>query len=167
MRKALHAGSPHRGRGSGLVGSCYLNNAAIAAQALRSRRAAGSGHRHRRAPRQRHPDDLLRARRCLVRLAARGPGGGLAPALRRVRRRVRSGPGAGGNRNLPLAPGAGDDEWLAALDLLCAEASTVAADAVVVSLGLDAAAADPESPLRVTEAGYFAAGLRIAALGPA
>ena len=40
-------------------------------------------------------------------------------------------------------------------------------DAVVVSLGLDAAAADPESPLQVTEAGYFAAGRRIAALGPA
>jgi acetoin utilization deacetylase AcuC-like enzyme len=31
-------------------------------------------------------------------------------------------------------------------------------DAVVVSLGLDAAATDPESPLCVTEAGYFAAG---------
>jgi len=30
-------------------------------------------------------------------------------------------------------------------------------DAVVVSLGLDAAVADPESPLQVTEAGYFAA----------
>jgi acetoin utilization deacetylase AcuC-like enzyme len=66
-----------------------------------------------------------------------------------------------------LAPGAGDDDWLAALDLLCGEVSTIAPDAVVVSLGLDAAAADPESPLRVTEAGYFAAGRRIAALGPA
>ena len=38
---------------------------------------------------------------------------------------------------------------------------------MVVSLGLDAAAADPESPLQVTEAGYWAAGQRIAALGPA
>jgi acetoin utilization deacetylase AcuC-like enzyme len=38
---------------------------------------------------------------------------------------------------------------------------------VVVSLGLDAAAADPESPLQVTEAAYRAAGQRIAALGPA
>jgi acetoin utilization deacetylase AcuC-like enzyme len=38
---------------------------------------------------------------------------------------------------------------------------------VVVSLGLDAAAADPESPLRVTEAAYRAAGRWLAALGPA
>jgi acetoin utilization deacetylase AcuC-like enzyme len=35
----------------------------------------------------------------------------------------------------------------------------------VVSLGLDAAAADPESPLQVTETGYHEAGRRIAALG--
>jgi acetoin utilization deacetylase AcuC-like enzyme len=41
------------------------------------------------------------------------------------------------------------------------------ADAIVVSLGLDAAATDPESPLCVTEAGYLAAGRRVAALGPA
>ena len=39
-------------------------------------------------------------------------------------------------------------------------------DAVVVSLGLDAAAADPESPLQVSGAGYRAAGERIARLGP-
>ena len=35
----------------------------------------------------------------------------------------------------------------------------------MVSLGLDAAAADPESPLQVTEAAYRAAGQRVAALG--
>jgi acetoin utilization deacetylase AcuC-like enzyme len=80
---------------------------------------------------------------------------------------AQAGAGAGFNRNLPLAPGAGDEEWLAALDQLCGEVTALAVDAVVVSLGLDAAAADPESPLQVTEAGYFAAGRRIAALGPA
>ena len=42
-----------------------------------------------------------------------------------------------------------------------------AATYVVVSLGLDAAATDPESPLRVTGAGYHAAGRLVAALGPA
>jgi acetoin utilization deacetylase AcuC-like enzyme len=35
-----------------------------------------------------------------------------------------------------------------------------------VSLGLDAAATDPESPLRVTEAGYRTAGRMVASLGP-
>src|SRR5689334_6682084 len=78
-----------------------------------------------------------------------------------------AGAGEGRNRNLPLAPGTADDGWLAALDALCAEVRAAGAEAVVVSLGLDAAASDPESPLRVTEAGYRAAGRRIAALGPA
>jgi acetoin utilization deacetylase AcuC-like enzyme len=39
-------------------------------------------------------------------------------------------------------------------------------DAVVVSLGLDAAHADPESPLEVTESGYRAAGTLLCGLGP-
>jgi acetoin utilization deacetylase AcuC-like enzyme len=47
------------------------------------------------------------------------------------------------------------------------EARELRPDAVVVSLGLDAAAADPESPLQVTEAGYREAGRRIAAVAPA
>jgi acetoin utilization deacetylase AcuC-like enzyme len=65
-----------------------------------------------------------------------------------------------------LAPGTGDDGWLAALDVLCDEIQERDADALVVSLGVDAAAGDPESPLRVTEDGYRGAGRRIAALGP-
>ena len=53
------------------------------------------------------------------------------------------------------------------MDVLCGEVRVWGADALVVSLGLDAAATDPESPLRVTEAGYHEAGRRIAALAPA
>ena len=39
------------------------------------------------------------------------------------------------------------------------------AEAVVVALGVDAAEADPESPLRVTEAGYREAGRIISNYG--
>jgi len=49
---------------------------------------------------------------------------------------------------------------------LCDEAQALEPDAIVVSLGLDAAATDPESPLCVTEAGYRAAGRLVAALAP-
>ncbi len=93
------------------------------------------------------------------------PGAGWFPHYAGYADERGTGPGAGVTRNLPLAPGTGDDGWLAALDVLCAEAAAFAPDAVVVSLGLDAAAADLESPLQVTEAGYRAAGQRIAALG--
>jgi acetoin utilization deacetylase AcuC-like enzyme len=39
-------------------------------------------------------------------------------------------------------------------------------DSIVVSLGVDAAAADPESPLQVSAEGYRRAGELIGALGP-
>jgi acetoin utilization deacetylase AcuC-like enzyme len=68
----------------------------------------------------------------------------------------------GGNRNLPLAPGSRDDEWLAGVEDLLAWAR---ADALVVALGVDAAAGDPESPLNVTAAGFREAGRRIGAAG--
>ena len=68
-------------------GSCYLNNAAIAAQALRqSGPAPGRGRRHRRPPRQRHPGDLLRSRRRVRGQRSRRSWRGVVPALRRVRR---------------------------------------------------------------------------------
>jgi len=43
--------------------------------------------------------------------------------------------------------------------------SDAGCDALVVSLGVDAAADDPESPLLVTEAGYRTAGRVLGALG--
>jgi acetoin utilization deacetylase AcuC-like enzyme len=70
--------------------------------------------------------------------------------------------GGGANLNLPLAPGAGDDEWLAAVRNA---AEWIDADALVVSLGVDAAASDPESPLQVTSDAFHEAGRVIGGLG--
>ena len=77
-----------------------------------------------------------------------------------------TGAGLGANRNLPLPPGTGDADWLAAVDALCSDVRAHGADAVVVSLGVDAAASDPESPLQVSADGYRRAGARVGALGP-
>jgi acetoin utilization deacetylase AcuC-like enzyme len=67
------------------------------------------------------------------------------------------------NLNLPLAPGTGDDRWLAAVR----DAATFAAPAhaLVIALGVDAAAGDPESPLEVSAAGYREAGRILGELG--
>ena len=67
------------------------------------------------------------------------------------------------NLNLPIAPGTSDDDWLAAVR----EAASFAASAraLVVALGVDAAAGDPESPLEVTAAGYREAGRILGELG--
>jgi acetoin utilization deacetylase AcuC-like enzyme len=56
--------------------------------------------------------------------------------------------GAGANKNLPLPPGTGDEPWLDAVNELTAWARAGGATALIVALGVDAAAGDPESPLR-------------------
>jgi acetoin utilization deacetylase AcuC-like enzyme len=158
----------HHATRSAYGGSCYLNNAAIAAQALRD---AGAGQVAVVDIDAHHGNgtQVIFYDRADVWYGSLhiDPGAGWFPHYAGYADERGAGAGEGRNRNLPLPPGAGDDEWLAAVDALCGEARAVGADAIVVSLGLDAAAADPESPLRVTEAGYRAAGRRVAALGPA
>jgi acetoin utilization deacetylase AcuC-like enzyme len=72
--------------------------------------------------------------------------------------------GGGANRNLPLAPGSGDREWVGAVQELAWWAAGAEPRALVVALGVDAAAGDPESPLAVTPAGFRAAGRALGAL---
>ena len=127
-------------------GSCYLNNAAIAAAALS---AAG-------------PVAVLDID------AHHGNG---TQEIFRGRADVRTGsvhvdPAAGwfphflgfadesddSNLNLPLAPGSSDGAWLEAVADLVGWAR--GASALVVALGVDAAAGDPESPLRVSGAAF-------------
>jgi acetoin utilization deacetylase AcuC-like enzyme len=61
-----------------------------------------------------------------------------------------------GNLDLPLAPGSGDGPWLEAVSELAGWARGAAG--LVVALGVDAAATDPESPLEVSAAGFREAG---------
>jgi len=157
----------HHTTRSAYGGSCYLNNAAIAAQALRQSGAErvavididahhGNGTQ---AIFYDRPDIYYGSLHV-------DPGAGWFPHYAGYATERGSGAGAGANRNLPLAPGTGDEGWLAALELLVAEVSDRGADTVVVSLGVDAAAADPESPLQVSADGYRRAGELIGGLGP-
>ena len=67
-------------------------------------------------------------------------------------------PGSGSNLNVPLPPGARDDEWLRAVAELVQAARSSGAEALVLALGVDAAGGDPESPLDVTVRGFREAG---------
>ena len=62
------------------------------------------------------------------------------------------------NRNVPVNQATGDGAWLEACATLLAHVAMFEPDAVVVSLGVDAAADDPNSPLLVTDAGFGAIG---------
>ncbi len=93
------------------------------------------------------------------------PGAGWFPHFLGFADERGAGAGAGANRNLPLAPGSGDGPWLEAVGSLAAWAREAGARALVVALGVDAAAGDPESPLDVSADGYRAAGRALGELG--
>ncbi len=147
-------------------GSCYLNNAAITAAALRE---SGLGRiaiididAHHGNGTQAIFYDRADVYYGSVHV---DPGAGWFPHYVGFAEERGAGEGLGANRNVPLAPGTGDDRWLDGVGVLGQEALAFGAEALVVSLGVDAAEADPESPLRVSAAGYGRAGELIGGLG--
>ena len=80
-------------------------------------------------------------------------GRGLVPHFAGFADETGTGDGEGANRNLPLASSTGDELWLDAVKELAEWARAKGAMSLVVPLGVDAAAGDPESPLRVTATG--------------
>ena len=141
-------------------GSCYLNNAAVAAAALVAGLEGpvavldvdahhGNGTQ---AIFYERPDVLVGSVHV-------DPGAGWFPHFLGFADET----GDGTNRNLPLPPGTGDEPWLAAVAELAEWAKGLAG--LVVALGVDAAAGDPESPLEVSERAFRSAGALLGGLG--
>jgi acetoin utilization deacetylase AcuC-like enzyme len=139
-------------------GSCYLNNAAIAAAALAEHGSVAvlDIDAHHGNGTQEIFYDRADLRTASVHV---DPGAGWFPHVLGFADEH----GEGGNRNAPLAPGSSDNEWLEQVRALTRWLEHP--DAVVVALGVDAAEGDPESPLRVTTDGYREAGRTVGALG--
>ena len=162
----------HHATRSAYGGSCYLNNAAVAAAALRRSVGNGGGGHERVAiiDVDAHHGNGTQAiwydrGDVLYASVHVDPGAGWFPHHVGFAAETGRGAGAGSNLNIPLAPGAGDDEWLAGVSACVKAAVRFGATALVVSLGVDAAADDPESPLRVTEEGYLRTGALLGSLG--
>jgi acetoin utilization deacetylase AcuC-like enzyme len=154
-----HAGSTYFG------GSCYLNNAAVAANWLAADAGTvaivdidahhGNGTQeifYERADVHYHSIHV-------------DPGEGWFPHWCGFAEETGAGDGEGANLNLPLAPGSDDETYLSALDQVCARVEDLTPSLLVVSLGVDAGASDPESPLQVSNRGFTAIGERLASLG--
>lgn len=75
------------------------------------------------------------------------------------------GAGEGFNLNLPLPAGTRGPEWLATLETACARATAAGADALVVSLGLDTFAGDPLTKFALERDDFRRLGGRLARLG--
>jgi acetoin utilization deacetylase AcuC-like enzyme len=150
---------------SGFGGSCYLNNAATAAQALRRK-----GHERVAvidvdAHHGNGTASIFYSRADVFYGSVHvDPGAGWFPHVVGFADETGAADGSGTTLNLPLDPGAGDGQWIEALERLAEAVADHRATALVVSLGVDAAADDPESPLRVTCDGYASAGRILAGL---
>jgi acetoin utilization deacetylase AcuC-like enzyme len=148
VRPPGHHASPTRG-----AGFCLLNNVAVAVAGLRTR---GLAQRIAVVDWDVHHGDgtqaIFDADADLCYASTHQ-----SPLYPGTGERAERGVGAavGTKHNRPLAPGSGDDEFIEAWagDLLPA-VEAFAPDAILVSAGYDAHAADPLASLRVTEDGY-------------
>jgi acetoin utilization deacetylase AcuC-like enzyme len=146
-------------------GSCYLNNAAVAAQGLREAGAERVAVLDLDAHHGNGTQAIFYGRGDVFYGSVHvDPGAGWFPHYAGFADETGGGSGKGCNLNVPLAPGSGDGEWLDGVERLAGAAERFGPDALVVSLGVDAAEGDPESPLEVSLGGYRAAGERLSAL---
>lgn len=146
-------------------GYCFLNNAALAAQALREGGASrvavldvdyhhGNGSQEIFYMRPDvffasiHGDPMTEYPFYLGHADERGEGAGL-----------------GANLNLPLPAGAPSADWFSALEQALAAIAQHGADALVVSLGVDAWEGDPISRFRLKTRDYATLGERLRRLG--
>ena len=155
----------HHAAGDYMGGYCYLNNAAIAAQAFQDSGASrvtildvdyhhGNGTQvifYERADVQLinlHADPMVEYPYYLGHADETGAGAG-----------------QGYNLNYPMPHGTGFDAWFAALEDACRKVQAYAPDAIVVSLGVDTFKDDPISQFRLDSPDYLRVGERIGRLG--
>lgn len=154
-----HAGTSYFG------GSCYLNNAAITAQYLIDNGARSVGIIDIDAHHGNGTQQVFYDRADVGYLSLHiDPGAGWFPHFLGFSDETGIGAGEGANHNFPLLPGEGDDRFLDVLHRMCTQVEDAAYEAIVVSLGLDMASADENSPLQVTTNGFGQAGSMLAGL---
>ena len=147
-------------------GSCYLNTAAVTAQYLRDRGARRVAVLDVDAHHGNGAQAIFWEREDIFTTSVHvDPARGWFPHFLGFEDERGAGEGAGANLNVPLAPGSGDDVWLAAVERVVGSARAHSSDALVVPLGVDAAADDPNSPLEVSAAGFREAGRLLVGLG--
>ena len=144
-------------------GFCYLNNAALAAAALRDRYAKvavldidvhhGNG-----------TQSIFYERADVLTLSIHGDPRNYYPHFYGYADQKGSGAGEGFNVNLPVPLRSGDVVWQQALDTALTRTADFAPGALVLALGLDAHEADPLAGGAVTTSGFGKMASMIAAL---
>jgi acetoin utilization deacetylase AcuC-like enzyme len=154
-----HAGADFFG------GSCFLNNAALAAQHLLdngARRVAildinfhhGNG-----------TQSIFYERADVLTISIHGDPRTEFPFYLGFADETGSGPGFGSNLNIPLPAGSANSTWFSALETACLRIQTSRIDAMVVALGVNTFAGDPASRFHLQSADFLRIGERIGVMG--
>ena len=154
-----HAGADFMG------GYCFLNNAAIAAETLRSRGAARVSVLDVDFHHGNGTQAIFYDRADVQYVSLHGDPRTEFPFYAGYADERGAGDGDGFNLNLPLPAGTEAAQWFDALNTACAAVTRYAPDALVVSLGLDTFGDDPISKFRLRSADFITLGARLAALG--
>jgi acetoin utilization deacetylase AcuC-like enzyme len=146
-------------------GHCYVNNAALAAQALRDAGAARVAVLDIDSHHGNGTQGIFWSRADVLTVSIHADPNSYYPWFVGHEAEAGAGSGAGFNLNLPLPMGTGDEHWLEAVAAGIARVRAFGAEALVLSLGLDASEHEPLAALRVTADGFARAAAAIAALG--
>ena len=154
-----HAGADFMG------GYCFLNNAAIAAQALRNqgcRKVAilDVDYHHGNGT-----QSIFYDRADVLFVSLHGDPRTEYPFYLGYADETGDGAGSDFNLNLPLPAGSSTDTWFAALKVACASIERYQPDALVVSLGLDTFAGDPISTFALQSDDFTRLGQQLGQLG--
>jgi acetoin utilization deacetylase AcuC-like enzyme len=147
-----------------LGGYCFINNAAVAAQAFLddgAQRVAilDVDYHHGNGT-----QSIFYDRNDVLFLSIHGDPRTEYPFYLGHADEIGSGVGLGYNHNYPLAAGSSNTQWFSALEDACCRISDFAPDALVISLGVDTFVGDPISRFRLDMPEYLRLGTQLALL---
>ena len=154
----------HHARADAAGGFCYLNNAAIAAQALRGRfkRVAilDTDMHHGQGV-----QEIFYGRDDVLYVSIHGDPTNFYPVVAGYEEERGAGSGDGFNVNLPMPHGSSEAVFFEKLDDALGVLKRFEPDAIVLALGFDIYKEDPQSLVAVTTDGFARLGQAIGALG--
>jgi acetoin utilization deacetylase AcuC-like enzyme len=153
-----HAGADFMG------GYCFLNNAAVAAQALRNGGCARVAVLDVDYHHGNGTQSIFYQRADVLFASVHGSPLTEYPFYLGHADETGEGAGLGFNLNFPLPAGSSNAQWFSALDAACTRVAQYGAQALVVSLGLDTFAGDPISKFSLQSTDFSRLGQRIAKL---
>jgi len=145
-------------------GYCFLNNAAIAAQAFRDGGAGRVAILDVDFHHGNGTQDIFYRRKDVLFCSLHGAPEDAYPYFLGYRDEKGEGEGEGYNFNYPMPPGSGFDVWGKSLDDACRKIRAYNPDVLIVSLGVDTYKDDPISFFKLVSADFTTYGGRIAKL---